>query len=339
MGVPAGYLTDSISARRYRGKEIQAARAWLAANGVVLEDFERKSLGLYVAAVSAVWIGVAAAVELCRAAGPSAAFASIVLIGYLQRALGNLLHDFAHGGFPARRCANLSAALLAALPLLVTLRQYRANHFAHHKYLGEPSLDPDFIHDPESLRKGSWHALATCLTSRNIWLGSFLGQLAKPCGTPKLAIVLWWLIVPAAVWIAFDDATALAFIGLWFIARATSFHVITTFREFADHVGLVPGGIVSFTRNSPSDGLLRHIAHPYENGLHLAHHLFPRVPFYRLGRMHRTLLAWPYYASAENCPSYFGGRARPGTAPSVYNSLSIHVRSSAEMPPPAMTTL
>ena len=179
MDAPAVYLTDGISARRYRSKEIQAARAWLASNGVVLGDLERKSLGLYLTAVSAMRIA----------------------------------------------------------------------------------------------------------------------------------------------------------------ARATSFHLITTFRDLADHVGLVPAGIVSFTGNSPSGGLPRHFAYPYESGLHVARQLFPRVPFYRLGRTHRLGLAWRYHASAENCPSYFCGLARPRAVLSVCDSLSIHVSSPAEMPPPALPTL
>jgi len=336
MVLPDGDLNKAVSARRYRRAEILAARSLLSGAGVSLEALERKSLSLYFVSVAAAWIGVAGLVAFSRTAGLFAGLVSVVLVGYLQRALGNLLHDFAHGGFRFCRLADLIATCLVALPLMATLRQYRVTHFAHHKYLGEPSLDPDFIHDPESLKQGGWHAMAICLTSKEIWLNSLLGQLAKPHGTPKLTILIWWLVVPASVSLVFGAAAALAFVGLWFAARATSFHLITTFREFADHAGLAPGSILSFTRNSPNRGWLRHIAHPYENGLHVAHHLLPRVPFYKLGRAHRLLLTWPYYAAGEHCASYFMPQA--GEPPSVYDSLSIHLRFPAKTATPDLAT-
>ena len=51
-------------------------------------------------------------------------------------------------------------------------------------------------------------------------------------------------------------------LALWLAARATAFHVITTFREMCDHHGLSPGGVFCFTRDIKSAGLWSVLFHP-----------------------------------------------------------------------------
>ena len=111
-------------------------------------------------------------------------------------------------------------------------------------------------------------------------------------------MALAWLITPVA---------ALEFAALWLVSRATIFHLITTFREISDHVGLRPGSLIGFSRNHTASGLCGALLHPHNNGYHLVHHLNPGMPFYALPQAHALLLAWPEYAAATHCHSYFFG--------------------------------
>ncbi len=97
------------------------------------------------------------------------------------------------------------------------------------------------------------------------------------------------------------------FIGIWFISRATSYHVIRIVAEFLDHAGLKVGSILGFTRNLPHAGALPPMFHPHQDTYHLVHHLFQKIPHYNLVRAHKLLEADPHYAGAHHCDSYFIG--------------------------------
>jgi fatty acid desaturase len=120
-------------------------------------------------------------------------------------------------------------------------------------------------------------------------------------------MLLWWAVFLATLSLALTPHAALVFLALWIAARATVFHLITTFREISDHVGLVPGTLIGFSRNQVSHGLLTQFFHPHNNGYHLVHHLFPGLPYYTWPQVHQLLLGWPDYAAATHCTHYFGG--------------------------------
>jgi len=98
-------------------------------------------------------------------------------------------------------------------------------------------------------------------------------------------------------------AAALTFAALWLVSRATAFHLITTFREIADHVGLRPGTLLGFSRNHRGRGVLGALFHPHNNG----YHLNPGMPYHALPRAHALLLAWLEYAAAAHGETYFRG--------------------------------
>ena len=115
------------------------------------------------------------------------------------------------------------------------------------------------------------------------------------------------------MWAMAGSTFTTVFLVLWLLARATVFHLITTFREMCDHFGLQPGGVFTFTRDMACHGAWRTLIHPRNNGYHLTHHLLPAVPYYRLPEAHRLLQHQQvFHESAKVCSAYFSG-AEPVT--------------------------
>ena len=221
---------------------------------------------------------------------------ALLVIGWRQRALGNLLHEAGHGNLhPSRRVNECMGWLLLAWPGCTDLRRYRADHYAHHRQLGDHLRDPDLL--PRRREAGWLGHLTTFTLSTRHWWASFSGDLlARRTGlASRVAIVAWWMGAAIILQATFGTEFAAAFVGLWFAARATTFHALTMFREMCDHFGLDPQSIVSYTRDSVGCGPLAWLIHPHNNGYHLTHHLMPHVPYYNLPRAQRLLSQLPLY--------------------------------------------
>ena len=236
---------------------------------------------------------------------------AVVLIANRQRALGNILHDAGHRNlWRDRRRNDLVARLFIAPLLFASLTRYRETHFKHHIALGDAGSDPDFlIASRQSSASWGLHYLDQVF-SLNAWLSSVGGHLfSRQLRVASLLyIVAWWACAVALMWASAGASFTVPFLVLWLLARATVFHLITTFREMCDHFGLLPGGVFTFTRDMVSHGFWRKLIHPRNNGYHLTHHLLPAVPYYRLPEAHRMLQRQQVFQdSATVCSSYFSG--------------------------------
>jgi fatty acid desaturase len=203
-----------------------------------------------------------------------------------------------------------------------SLEIYRREHFAHHRLLGVPGHDIDLIHREEDMGR-SWPGLLwRHAANRRSWKGSTLAHLPRAEPGELGWMLAWWGGLLLALALLFGPIAALEFATLWLVSRATIFHLITTFREISDHVGLRPGTLIGFSRNHTARGPFGALFHPHNNGYHLVHHLNPGIPYYALPRAHALLLAWPEYAAATHSRRYFLGEAAL-------------VRSWVRSPPPA----
>jgi fatty acid desaturase len=231
---------------------------------------------------------------------------SVILMGARQRALVVLVHEGSHRNLSASALLNdVMTKLFCALPMIISLDSYRSIHGQHHRYLGDPEKDSDYLHDPQLVEKGWIKLYCSELLSLESWLGNAFGLPVQL----KLALncLLWWSAVLGLIFYFSGLEAVAVFVGLWIISRATVYHAIISFVIISDHVGLVPGGIMSFARNHPSTGFLRKMVHPHFNGLHLTHHLLPTVPYHNLKKVHEVLLVVPDYNKAEHCYTYFTG--------------------------------
>lgn len=254
------------------------------------------------------WTLIALATAATLAFGWAATPFSLLVIGNRQRALGNILHDASHRSFGGnRRRSAILANLLFCWPLWVSMAIYRDEHNRHHKFLGDPARDPDFIHDETRLSRGWFSVWLDQILSPRMILTSILSHLPRMEATSLGGVVCWWAAALTLIALASSADAALVFLALWVAARATAFHVITSFREISDHVGLLPGGLIGFSRNHPFSSVVGQIFHPHNNGYHLLHHLMPGLPYHAMPRAHALLLDWPPYATGEQCDAYFLG--------------------------------
>jgi len=245
---------------------------------------------------------------------PWAAPIALLVLGNRQRALGNILHDAAHRNLTRNRVLNdlVTRALIAPL-LFVSLSYYRELHFRHHLDLGGQDADPDLIPLPAQKARSWVAAVAANTLSLRAILGSTFGHLLDPAAPAagRLYIVGWWSVLLGVLVLAAGLGPAAAMLTLWLGARATAFHLITTFREMCDHHGLSPGGVFSFTRDIKAAGPWSVLFHPRNNAYHLTHHLLPAIPYYRLPEAQRIFSTLPEYQErAWVCGAYFAGPAQ-----------------------------
>lgn len=254
---------------------------------------------------------VVAAILVVITWGPWLVPVAVLLIGNRQRALGNILHDAGHRNLSRRRGVNDGIATLFLAPLLFAdIRRYRDLHARHHRHLGDDARDPDYLFAPIEWPLHWWQSFISQLAHPAAWRSSLVGHLGDPALSwhARGWILLWWSV--ALVLAAGAVGVEVTLIGalLWMLARASSLHAITTFREMCDHHGREPGGVFSFTRDMVTKGPWRWLIHPRNNGYHLTHHLWPAVPYYRLPQAHQALMSDPVAGRRmSNCTGYFTG--------------------------------
>ena len=262
--------------------------------------------------LAADWLAIAAAVAASVSLDSAFALAGAVLtIGSRQRALMNLLHQASHGQLFANRTANRwCGRLLVAFPLGMSLDAYRSTHLVHHRHLW------DEAHDPKTVRYAALGLVRAPRRVSRFALRHLLGALAllhvpfnvgtalRASGAPgaeRAALVGFWGVV---VTVAALTGTGRELLAHWALPYLTTFQVIRYWSETAEHAGLPSQDAWLATRNWTSSAPVRWLLAPHSDSYHLAHHLVPSVPHYRLTRLHAELMRIPEYAAGHQCDGF-----------------------------------
>ena len=252
---------------------------------------------------------------------------AVIVIGTRINALGGFMHEAAHYRGFANRSLNDFVGELVALPTSISMAGYRNTHFAHHRELNGEN-DPDWMKFAD-LPEYAFPASRTTMLGRIAFylvgikpfqaIGRVHGNkdvhdIATAVKSARLVFFLG--LLAAAISFGFWKDILL----YWIVPLFTVFIAVRYIRSVAEHFGVGHDSIFSETRTVLAPAWERWIFAPWGLNYHLEHHLFPSVPFYRLGDLHNLLMTRePFPQMAQITHGYLAGlfdelaSAKPGS--------------------------
>ena len=274
-----------------------------------LKALTRLSPWRTVLALAADWTVIVLAIAIAKWSGSWLVYLSVILvIAGGMHGLGALMHEFAHFRFIAnKRWSDAIGDLFVAWPLLATTAGYRRNHLDHHRYTSTDK-DPDWIVKVGTRQFTFPQEMRFALLN---FLGYFVGvssvrdmraalhrvQADNPADRGyKIARLSYYLCL-TATFIAFGWWQEVLL--YWLVPYSTLFFLFLYVRVVAEHFGpaLTGEGELGKTRTVIPNFLEAWFLAPHGLNYHIEHHLYPSVPFYRLGELHRTLMQDEHFAA------------------------------------------
>ena len=229
----------------------------------------------------------------------------IVMLGGRLLGLSVLMHEAGHNSLFRTPSLNQSVGQwLAAYPVLGDCNAYGASHREHHRLAGtrdDPDL-PNYARYPvtaASFRRKLWRDLSG-QTGLKMLAGAFNGagnRIMMRAGE-RTGSVNRGLIANAALLSVLWALGQPGLYLLWVAAYLTTYPLVARIRQIAEH-GNVPGLYTpdprANTRTTRANALERFLLCPNDVNYHIEHHLMPRVPAWKLRRLHELLCARGFY--------------------------------------------
>jgi fatty acid desaturase len=263
------------------------------------------------------WALIAATIFLCqRYWHPMLYIFAVAFIGSRQHALLVLMHDGVHYRLlKNRRLNDWISEVVLAWPHLVTARQYRKNHFGHHKFLNTPH-DPDLIRrkgDPAWVFPQATAELARTLFRDATGLNApamlkLAAAVAKADSVPAWFAAARYGFYAAALAVIIYLHAFTGFLLFWIVPMFTWLVLIMRLRSIAEHHAIDgPQSEYGLTRTTRASLLERIFVAPKNVNYHIEHHFFPSVPFYRLAELHQILMSKPGYSEGAHLTRTYWG--------------------------------
>ena len=209
------------------------------------------------------------------------------------------MHEAAHGNIWGRTTSGKwiedLIGMLCAIPLGFSYKAHRPSHMRHHAHTNDPLKDPDFhTAGPMHTVLKSWYGqvmLATFLplfafvpAARKLLPTAMLVMMRAETGSKKTGLIQlrFWLLTNAFLVIAIFTGYGWQALMLWYLpSRIQALWLLTIFAWFPHHPATKVGryGDTRVAVFPGSRWLIRGHDH------HAVHHLFPRVPHYRLRKL------------------------------------------------------
>lgn len=298
----------------------------------VLKALARKSLPRSLTYILLQWGAIASAALLAESVNSYVVLiACLIFIATRQHALLVMLHDAAHYSLSEnKRLNDFIGAIFCAFPFSVSMRRYRANHLAHHKFVNSEA-DPDLEDNiaPDTLRE-----LIKILAS-DLFFMSIPNYIRRSNKFGVLGIFReqgpgWWTERATFLSFLLLLSALIAWFGLWkvvllywIVPLFSVLQVILRARGYSEHAGRIHEGDELRKSRTVDAGLIeRFLLAPGNVNRHLEHHLYPYVPFFNLEKLHAALSARRKVdPSAAPSAGYVGLRAR---GQSVFGELYRH---------------
>ncbi len=271
----------------------------------------------------------------------------LLLIAARQHALLVLMHDASHFLICRSKTYNdLISDFFCSFPFGLATQSYRANHISHHEHLNT-GADPDLVRTvgpgghPEEWLFPMPHRRLLSFFAQDffgrslVFVISSLRYLTKKGRASKQsrceyrwpALVRGAYLAIVAVLLFMSHKPWLILYG-WTIPMFIMLPLMLRLRALAEHFALPRRHVLNGTRTVLPAWWERILIAPHNVSLHLEHHLFPYVPWFRLPELHDRLMQVDLYRSnAHVNGGYLTGR----------NSLLTDVASVGDDPRLALT--
>jgi fatty acid desaturase len=301
-------------------RDRQRVRDALRALGLGIADFQEIDPLRAVRYLGTVWLATALAAWAWLALPGAWALLLVPVIGVIQHAMLNVVHEASHHLLLRDRRRNeLVANLLAALPIGHTVASYRITHLDHHTYLRRPEDPSSYVTGPQLtareirrtlafllLGRLTWELAARALLGRRFEAGAAADRQALQATDRRrlLAVAAWHGVALALCW-----PTGLAgFWVTWLVTVMTVTPTLDGIRTLVEH-RRAPGDAGAFhTRSHHRSPVVSGLMAPFFQ-YHWEHHLFPAVPHHELARLHRILVG-QQVAGARPREGFFASLAR-----------------------------
>ncbi len=246
-----------------------------------------------------------------------------LVIASRQHALLGLMHDGTHYRLVRNRQMNdLLSDLLCAFPIGLSTELYRRQHLLHHQHTNQAG-DPYWVQMQahEDWRWPKDHLVALRLFASDLaglcchktFLILFQWSPFQPTSEgnkplPRADRIRFLIFVTTVTAVLTVTGSWLYFLLLWLLPLLTIFGALIRLRSVAEHLALPSEHELNSTRHVEATALERLLLAPVNLNYHLAHHLFPSVPFYNLPKLHRVLLTdESFREKAHITKTYLGG--------------------------------
>lgn len=211
-----------------------------------------------------------------------------IIHGNRLRYLGNLMHETCHYTVLEKRSWNRSLGELLAILQLCSYRKYKWEHMSHHRYLGDPNRDLDFVQRPWLASSKHQNGLVNLF----YWVAAYLRFWKSQC-----RVVFWDLKNPVPFWTILRVGVGLILAFLAFFPSVISqpikeilgFHFVVFFvvyplfkfmGDVSDHYGVISSPL---PHNKSRDHefkyeILNWLFFPRNDAYHKMHHLYPWIP-------------------------------------------------------------
>ncbi|HEV7888884.1 MAG TPA: fatty acid desaturase [Acidimicrobiales bacterium] len=210
------------------------------------------------------------------------------------------MHEAIHAHLYAGRRANRIAGLLWGAAVLSNFSVYRAYHLQHHSHTrieGDPEPHEEFTGPAQYLLYAPvigllfWFQLAAAsvagLAGRSPWYARTARQ-RRAIRVDAAVVQTLTALVAAALW-RWPAAVAASW-GVPFLVSTTVVSIVT----LAEHYGCdKTADPFRATRTTLSNPVVRFLF--WNNNFHAAHHIYPAVPYNKVGRLHELTVGRTAY--------------------------------------------
>lgn len=235
---------------------------------------------------------------LVARAGPWTLFPAMALFGIVQAALFAPIHETMHMTAFASPWLNRTVGWLAACPSLLNWDFYTYFHLAHHRHTQDPERDPELTtaSAPATLDAYLWRifALPYWYTRLVVLRNGLRGDMSAYPFIPARAVPrvirslrLMALLVSACV------ALSIVFVGwwaplvFWLIPQMLGQPFLRAYLLVEHTLCTMDNNGLTNTRTTMTNTLVRLLM--WNMPYHTEHHLYPAIPFHRLGDAHKQI--------------------------------------------------